>query len=489
MMKLHIPFLLGAAALTAPLLSHAASFEDATKHLDTDGSLVAYVDFAGDGAEIGQQLNTIYKEVLTVAPAAAMFPLDFEQLIDQLGFGSIQGMGMSSKAIDNSLQVNRSVMLTGGELSGLFATYGSASAPTTSFTLAQRAPADTTTAISGPLHLTAVRDTLVAIMTQYMGPMGEGLAQQQLSTPIPTTDITANEVIEALSGHLEFCMHQSYTGEMEPVIKIWASVSDAGHLVTRLKPLDQSMPITFTENDGQLVADFSALIGEDTFGLFLEQDKASGALIIYTHADWNTEGAGSTLADTEAFAPFKDLLPKKAHWFSYTTGAGQDMDAMFAMFEQMPEAAPYANLGRNAYELILGDFLNPAAGATTITEDAIISELYASYSYKQMAMVIPTVAAGGVGAAMAIPAFQKVRTTSQEKAVTNNLRQIMSAGQQYILENGVNEVSYDKLIGPNGYINELQPVAGESYEEIIVTSAGEEISVTLEDGSVISYSY
>lgn len=485
-MRSHIHSLLGAAALAAPLLSQATSFEDATKHLDTDGSLVAYVDFAGDGAEIGQQLNTIYKEVITVAPAAAMFPLDFEQLIDQLGFGSMQGMGMSSKAIDNGLQVNRSVMLTGGELSGLFAAYGSASAPTTSFTLAQRASADTTTAVSGPLHLTAVRDTIVAIMTQYMGPMGEGLAQQQLSTPIPTTDITANEVIEALSGHLEFCMHQSYTSEMEPVIKIWASVSDAGHLVTRLKPLDQSMPITFTEGDGKLVADFSALTGEDSFGLFLEQDKASGALIIYTDADWNTQGVESTLADTEAFAQFKDLLPKKAHWFTYTTGAGQDMDVMFAMFEQMPEAVPYVNIGRKAYEIILGDFLKPAAGATTITEDAIVSELYASYSYKQMAMVIPTVAAGGFGAAMAIPAFQKVRTTSQEKAVTNNLRQVASAADQYMLENGVNEVNIDQLVGPNLYIRQLHSVAGESYEGMVITTELDELSVELSDGTVVS---
>ena len=108
-------------------------------------------------------------------------------------------------------------------------------------------------------------------MTQYMGPMGEGIAQQQLSTPILGTDIIANEVIEALSGQLEFCMHQDSSDPMAPVIKIWASVSDAGHLVTRLKPLEASMPVIFTEDDSKLVADFSALIGQGAFGLFLEQ--------------------------------------------------------------------------------------------------------------------------------------------------------------------------------------------------------------------------
>jgi len=334
-----------------------------------------------------------------------------------------------------------------------------------------------------------VRDTLVAIMTQSMGPMGESIATQQLSTPILGTDMTANEVIEALSGQLEFCMHQSYTDTMDPVIKIWANVSDAGHLVARLKPLEANIPITFADDDSKLVADCSALIGQEAFGLFLEQDKASGALTIYTHRDWSTQTTGPKLAETEAFAEFKDLLPKKAHWFTYTTGARHDLDAMFAIFEQIPEAAPYANLGRNAYELILGDFLKPAAGATTITEDAIVSELYASYSYKQMAMVLPTLVAGGVGAAMAIPAFQKVRTTSQEKAITNNLRQIASAADQYMLEEGATEVHIDQLIGPEKYISQLDSIAGESYDDIVITADTEELSVELPNGSVISYPY
>ena len=43
----------------------------------------------------------------------------------------------------------------------------------------------------------------------------------------------------------------------------------------------------------------------------------------------------------------------------------------------------------------------------------------------------------GLLAAMAIPAFQKVRTASQDKAVLNNMRQLASGADQYYLENGV----------------------------------------------------
>ena len=54
----------------------------------------------------------------------------------------------------------------------------------------------------------------------------------------------------------------------------------------------------------------------------------------------------------------------------------------------------------------------------------------------------------GLLAAMAIPAFQKVRETSQTKAITNNLRQLASAADQYFLENGVTEVAQTELVVP-----------------------------------------
>lgn len=56
----------------------------------------------------------------------------------------------------------------------------------------------------------------------------------------------------------------------------------------------------------------------------------------------------------------------------------------------------------------------------------------------------------GLLAAMAIPAFQKVRASSQEKALLNDGRQIGAAIQQYCMEYGLDKtgsVSYDKATG------------------------------------------
>lgn len=71
----------------------------------------------------------------------------------------------------------------------------------------------------------------------------------------------------------------------------------------------------------------------------------------------------------------------------------------------------------------------------------------------------------GLLAAMAIPAFQKVRESSQEKALLNNLRQLASGADQYFLENGVTQVSSADLVGNDSYIKAFNPIAtsGDSY--------------------------
>lgn len=69
----------------------------------------------------------------------------------------------------------------------------------------------------------------------------------------------------------------------------------------------------------------------------------------------------------------------------------------------------------------------------------------------------------GLLAAMAIPAFQKVRSSSQDKAVLNNARQLSAAADQYFLENGVSTVASSNLVGSDKYVKAVNTVANESY--------------------------
>jgi type IV pilus assembly protein PilA len=83
----------------------------------------------------------------------------------------------------------------------------------------------------------------------------------------------------------------------------------------------------------------------------------------------------------------------------------------------------------------------------------------------------------GLLAAMAIPAFQKVRVASQDKAVLNNARQMAAAADQYYLENGATSANSSSLVGATNYVKALNTVASETYPDgytqgITITIAG-----------------
>ncbi len=71
----------------------------------------------------------------------------------------------------------------------------------------------------------------------------------------------------------------------------------------------------------------------------------------------------------------------------------------------------------------------------------------------------------GLLAAMAIPAFQKVRQSSQDKTILNNARQLAAAADQYYLENGVSTVAQTSIVGATNYVKALNLVANETYPD------------------------
>lgn len=90
----------------------------------------------------------------------------------------------------------------------------------------------------------------------------------------------------------------------------------------------------------------------------------------------------------------------------------------------------------------------------------------------------------GVMSAMAIPAFNEVRETAQEKAIINNTRMIASAADQYFLEEGVTSVALEKLYEAQ-YLTPIIPVDDETYPEVITLD--QQIRVTREFGETIIY--
>ena len=64
----------------------------------------------------------------------------------------------------------------------------------------------------------------------------------------------------------------------------------------------------------------------------------------------------------------------------------------------------------------------------------------------------------GLLAAMAIPAFQKVRQNSINGTLKNDARQLAAAAQQYMLENSVTTVSID-ITSSSGVLSSTTPLS------------------------------
>ncbi len=92
----------------------------------------------------------------------------------------------------------------------------------------------------------------------------------------------------------------------------------------------------------------------------------------------------------------------------------------------------------------------------------------------------------GLLAAMAIPAFNKVRKASRDKTIVNNLRQVSAAAQQYMLEKGVVSAAETQLVGAGTdmYVKSITSVAGEDYTTLVVNNTDTQISISDVDGTV-----
>jgi type IV pilus assembly protein PilA len=94
----------------------------------------------------------------------------------------------------------------------------------------------------------------------------------------------------------------------------------------------------------------------------------------------------------------------------------------------------------------------------------------------------------GLLAALAVPAFNKVREAARQKTITNNLRQLAAAAQQYMLAQGASVVAYTDIAGTttDKYISGIATAAGEDYTTVAIHNVDTQISVA---SSIITVTY
>lgn len=481
-----------------------SNFAAIDAYLEQGGVVYGFVDVEGDLERIAKGANKMLAQLRSTRMELAMLPaLPLDVIVEQLGLTSIRAIGLSSTQREQGFQ-NRTFLLTDGAPEGLLTLYGSTNSP---FLVPELAPKGTDVAVEQTLATEGILDMTRNFASLIMGVTGTTIVENYLTTPVPGSDLKVSDLITAFDGRMYFVAEIDENATMEipeyglmPRIEFILRLESAAPLLSKLGklPVLAAMPDYKMETAGGLTV-LSGFVPENTlYAPVILGNESTGELFFcssqafYEHC---LQRSGAKLKDAEAFAAATNGLPDSGYAFAYISPEVGSLvkgwidrsmeEAVKAGGQEAAAFRPYMNW---SIQPMVADF--PMAYAGSVEANGLYSVANWNISHKRnlatMAYANPVTI--GLVAAMAIPAFQKVRTTSQEKTITNNLRQLASAADQYFLENGVTSVKTSELIGPDAYLRYLRPVAGETYPEEIHTKM-DKITATLPNGETISINF
>ncbi|MFO8027761.1 MAG: hypothetical protein R6U56_08865 [Opitutales bacterium] len=480
------------------------SFAVVESYLERGGVLYGFVDIEGDLERIAKGANNMLEGLRGTRPELALVPpLPLESIVDQLGLASIQAVGISSTEREQGFQ-NRTFLLTEGAPEGLLAIYGAENQP---FAVLDVAPDGADVALEQSLETEVILGMTRDLATEFMGKTGASMVDNYLAMPIPGSKLTISDLIGAVDGRMYLIADIDETATMEvpqygtmPRVDWILRLESAAPLVSKLAELPAltTMPGFRVETEDGLTVLSGFVPEKSLYAPVILGNEATGEFFLCSSKAFYErclEGGGAKLSGSTAFAGATAGLPEAGYALAYLSPSMGSlintwMDESMKQATKLggPQAAAMQPYIKWSIQPLVADF--PMAYAGSIEANGLYSAANWNVSHKRnlatMAYANPVTI--GLMAAMAVPAFQKVRTTSQEKAITNNLRQLASAADQYFLENGVTSVKTSELIGPNGYIRSFEPVAGETYPEEIRLKM-ESISATLPDGETVSIDF
>lgn len=468
------------------------SFLAVSRQIELGGTLYAYMDVDGDVLKFTGGLKGVLEQIAKAQPEVAPYvKQDFGALATSLGLTDIKAVGFSSVPQGGGVFRNRSFLYTGGERHGLMAGLGGAPGP---LKHADLAPADAVFFSEGEMDLPVIYKTIKEVVTKVAG---EPVGNQMEASIKKGGEAIALSLLDLIYG---------LKGRSATVLRLDAT-----------KPLLIPMPpagITLPSISLLMCVEGIAPVVEVALGKspgFKRTDE--GTLHVYELKEkLPIEGVqpvlvadGSTLyfATTRAFydecrAP-KAGLAQSAEFQRALAQVGAEGNGLGYVspkfFEQLRQVAKLnPNVPPEAKSMVdlvvaqLPETTHPLVTMRTNLPDGVLIRSYWNRSLKQDVALVSVYNPVTIGllAAMAIPAFQKVRVASQEKAILNNLRMLAAAADQHYLETGTTTATLNDLVGPTHYVKVLQSVAGENYRQLKFAH-GEPLRVVLPDGRAIQY--
>jgi type IV pilus assembly protein PilA len=467
------------------------NFAAVNQHLELGGTLYGYVDVEGDLLKLTGRLQGLMTDVAKTQSSAAMVAQqDLTALVTLLGLTDVKALGVSSVPDGSGFFRNRLFVYTGGERRGLIAGLGGRPAP---FKHIGLAPADAAFFGESELDLAVVYRTLKEVVVKVAGEPAGNQLETTLKKAGEAATLSLLDLIYGLKGRTAIVVRvdadktlrtPGRDGMVIPAFSLLACVEGVGKIVepslAQARDLRRSdvgalriyEPVRRSPIEGiqpAIVIDGSTLFVTTSLAFLNEcRDQPSGlaqsAEFQQALSRLGSEGNGLTYVSPHFFARVREIKTLNPNL------PAQASSVLNLVLAQMPEPD------------------RPLIAVRTNLQDGILVRSYLNRSMKQdlAALSVYNPVTVGIMAAMAIPAFQKTRTASQEKAVLNNLRQLAAAADQHYLETGTTNATYDQLVGPGGYIKVLNPIAGENYRSLRFQQ-GQPLRVRLQNGQVVQF--
>ena len=480
------------AVQLVPEAERSRHFEAVNSQLELGGTLYGYADIDGDALKVASGIKQLTDQIVATQPMLGAFlDRDYGALFTELGLNDVKAIGFSSVAQAGGGFRNRAFFYTPAGRQGLLAVVGGPPAP---FAYTRLAPPDADFFCEGEVDVPAAYAAVKNVVAKVAGqPMADAF-EAQLRQAGASAGISVLDVIQGLKGRnasvLRLDPEHTFTipgrqpfnlpafswllrvdgvgpaveGALAKLPQLAASVEGNRHFYSLKAPLPIAglQPVAAVEGSTLYIATTREFLDEclqRSSGLEQNPDFKQALAAV------GTEGNGLVYVTPRFFARLHQLGALNPQ---LTPQNKQVLDLIAA---RLPVAQ------------------QPLIAVRINRPDGILVRSFWNRSLKQdvamMAMYNPV--SVGLLAAMAIPAFQKVRQASQQKAIVNNLRMFAAAAQQYMLETGSDHATYADIVGPGKYIKHITPVAGEDYTNLVVHVSDTELSVKTADGRVVNY--
>lgn len=474
----------------------SANFLAVSRQLDLGGSLYGYVDVDGDVLKLTGIVKEWLQSVAATQPANPQLGLaaqqDLDELARMLGLTDLKAFGVSSVPDGTGFFRNRMFFYTGGERHGLLAGLGGKPGPLKHVGLA---PEDAAFYGEAEIDMAVVYKTIKDVVAKVAGEPVGNMLESSLRQAGQAAALSILDLIYGLKGRSALVLRIEPEKAMllpgrEPLVvpafSLVLCVDGVGQVV---EPSLAKSPMLRRSQEGSTTI-FELAQPVPVEGLQPAVVIDGGTLFFTTSLPFLREcrERKQGLAQSASFQRALEEVGAESNGITYVSAKFFDhVRRIPALNDDMSEESRrvFALVTRN-----LPKVDRPIVASRINLDDGILIRAHMSRSFKQeiVAASVYNPVTIGVMAAMAVPAFQKVRASSQEKAVLNNLRQLGAAADQYYLETGRTSATYDQLVGPteDHYIREIHPVAGEDYSGMEF-KLGQPLSVTLPDGRVITY--